>query len=98
MNAFDQLLAALALTSLLAIVLWAARTGRISVRGWLKLRNATPNDLIILSRRALTPHHAIHLVSIAGEIHLVGTFPQGMQLLSLSKAQSGAAVASDKSE
>ncbi len=83
MNAVEQLLAALAFCGLLAALVWIARTGRSSVLGWVRPANPISSDLSVIARRALTPHHALYLISIAGEVYMVGTHPQGIQMLSL---------------
>jgi flagellar biogenesis protein FliO len=83
MNAIEQLLAALAFCGLLAALVWIARTGRTSALGWMTPANPSSSDLSVIARRALTPHHALYLVAIAGKVYIVGTHPQGMQMLSL---------------
>jgi flagellar biogenesis protein FliO len=83
MNAIEQLLAALAFCGLLAALVWIARTGRTSALGWVRPVNPIANALSVIARRALTPHHVLYLISIAGKVYIVGTHPQGMQMLSL---------------
>jgi flagellar biogenesis protein FliO len=88
MNAIEQLLAALAFCGLLAALVWIARTGRTSALGWVKPVNPIANALSVIARRALTPHHVLYLISIAGKVYIVGTHPQGMQMLSLPTIRS----------
>lgn len=84
MNALEQLLAALAFCGLLAALIWIARTGKISALGRVRPANPITNTLGVIARRALTPQHALYLISIAGKVYIVGTHPHGMWILSLS--------------
>jgi flagellar biogenesis protein FliO len=98
MSVFEQLLAALAFCGLLAALVWFARTGRTSVLGWVRPANPISNDLRVIARRALTPHHVLHLISIAGEVCIVGTHPRGMQMLPLLTVRPGGDLKSGTEE
>ena len=71
---------------LLAAAVWALRRGRLS---WGPTRRGGAglwgrrcwNTLEPVERVPLTPHHALHVVRIAGKILVVATHPGGCSLL-----------------
>jgi flagellar biogenesis protein FliO len=62
-------------------MIWIVRKGKISAQGWINAAKRPYNELNVISRHALTPQHAIYLVSIAGQVYVVATHPQGLQIL-----------------
>ena len=81
MKPIEQLIIALVFCALLVVMIWIARRGRLSVQGWIRASTQPDLKLSVLSRQALTPQHALHLVSIAGQVYIVATHPQGIQVL-----------------
>lgn len=72
-----QVLAVLAVFSLLGAAVWKLRGGPFSLA---RTHSAGPR-LASVGRIALTPQHAVHLVRIDGRELVVATHPQGCSLL-----------------
>lgn len=81
MKPIEQLITALVLCVLLVVMIWIARRGRLSAQGWIRASKQPDLKLSVLSHQALTPQHTLHLVSIAGQVYIVATHPQGIQVL-----------------
>ena len=83
MHPFAHLLPVSAFTSLLGGAIWIVRKTAARELGRRIAPDARTAQLRLISRRGLTPHHALHLVSVSGEVFVVATHPQGIQLLQL---------------
>ncbi len=81
MTPIEQLIIALVFCGLLVVMIWIARRGRLSAQGWIGASKQPDLKLSVLSRQALTPQHTLLLVSIAGQVYIVATHPQGIQVL-----------------
>ncbi|MGO9242283.1 MAG: flagellar biosynthetic protein FliO [Bryobacteraceae bacterium] len=81
MKPIEQLIIALVFCGLLVVMIWIARRGRFSAQSWIGASKQPDLKLSVLSRQALTPQHTVHLVSIAGQVYIVATHPQGIQVL-----------------
>jgi flagellar biosynthetic protein FliO len=77
----QQILMVLAVFGLLGGMLWLMKR-----RGALAFspRRSSARRLEVLERVPLTPHHALHLVRIAGKVVVIGTAPSACTLLDQS--------------
>ena len=79
METAREVLPVLVVFALLGAALWTLRRGglvKFRAMRVVGLRRLEP-----IERRALTPHHALHLVRIGGREVVVATHPQGCALL-----------------
>jgi len=83
MELTQQIAMILVVFSLLGGLLWVLRR-----RGSLRLSSRrSTGRLEVLERVPLTPHHALHLVQIAGKVVLIGTAPSACTLLDHSNSE-----------
>jgi flagellar biogenesis protein FliO len=90
----EQLLAAAAVLTLLAALLWYARK-----RGWVSgTGGARPGRRMeAIERLALAPHHTLYLVRVGDETLVVACSPAGCALLDRVPARQIAAAGGERS-
>ena len=89
MSPIEQLLVACGFCGLLAGLIHIMRRSKTRFLHWKTERTAPAAELRVLARRALTPQHALCLISLEKRVLLVGTYAGGMQILPLSRRAAG---------
>jgi hypothetical protein len=81
MESLEQICLAIMFCVIMALGIWAIRKGKLSSLRWTRsATNSSSSCLNITARRGLTPHHALFVVSLAGQDYLVATHPQGVDI------------------
>jgi len=91
MNPFEQLGVAFVFCGVLAALVWLLRSRKLSVFASFAAPAPSPYKFNVLARRGLTPHHTLHIVSVAGGVFLVATHPHGYEIKPLAELVPGAA-------
>ena len=77
----EQILAAGLCCALLALLVWAGRRGKLRAVDWIGSTHRATFEINVVARKALTPQHAIHVLSVGGQRFLLATHPAGVELL-----------------
>jgi flagellar biogenesis protein FliO len=79
MENVSQFLSVALVLGLLGLAAWRFRSPRVgSARLWARRGDGR---MRVLERVVLTPHHSLHLVSIGGNLLLLGAGPSGIELI-----------------
>jgi flagellar biogenesis protein FliO len=87
MELTEQIAMVLAVFALLGGLLWWFKRRGLASMAFSPRRNAE-RRLQVLERVPLTPHHALHVVRVAGKVVLIGTAPSACTLLDASIPES----------
>jgi hypothetical protein len=97
-SAIEQAVAALFFCGLLASLVWLLRKGKLASLGWPGASSPAAGQMGVIARRALTSQHTLHLVSAAGEMFLVVTYPRGAEIATFPLNRKPARLVADLEE